>query len=340
MSPKVSVIVPCYNVEKYLNRCVNALVSQTLSDIEIILVDDGSLDGVPRMCDSWAAKDPRIKVIHKKNAGLGFARNSGLDVATGEYIAFVDGDDYIDCNAYEDAFNEAVHNDADIVLWGIIKEIRLNVWKKISEKQKKILESRAIISYMLDMIASAPYVKHERLVDMAVWHGIYKRKMIDSCRIRFLSERDIVCEDIPFDVDILLNSKKMVLLEKPYSYYCLNENSLSSTFKVEKFEKFIRLHELLKYKLLSVNKAEFRVDRFFIGFTRSYILNLCKSNTENKREVLKKVVRHPIWDDLMNRFKPSFLPLYPRVHLWLLYKKKVGLLILFSYFVLFFKKGR
>ena len=101
MTPKVSIIVPCWNVEKYLDRCIDSLVSQTLREIEIILVDDDSPDSVPEMCERWAEKDSRIKVIHKSNAGAGYARNSGLEVATGEYVAFVDSDDYIEPTMYE-----------------------------------------------------------------------------------------------------------------------------------------------------------------------------------------------------------------------------------------------
>jgi len=99
--PKVSIIIPCYGVEKYLDRCMDSILKQTLNDIEIILVDDGSPDRVPEMCDNYASRDPRIRVIHKPNAGLGYARNSGLEIATGEFVAFVDSDDYIDIGMYE-----------------------------------------------------------------------------------------------------------------------------------------------------------------------------------------------------------------------------------------------
>ena len=102
MQPKVSVIVPCYGVEKYLDRCMESLVNQTLRDIEIIMVDDVSPDRVPEMCDEWANRDPRVKVIHKEvNGGLGYARNTGLDLAEGEYVAFIDSDDYVDKEMFE-----------------------------------------------------------------------------------------------------------------------------------------------------------------------------------------------------------------------------------------------
>ena len=113
--PKISIIVPIYNVEKYLDRCVRSLCNQTLQDIEIILVDDQSPDDCPRMCDEYAKQDSRIIVIHKKNGGLGYARNSGMKVATGEYVAFVDSDDYVDLDMFESMYNSAKKYDADFV---------------------------------------------------------------------------------------------------------------------------------------------------------------------------------------------------------------------------------
>ena len=311
-----------------------------MRDIEIILVDDGSPDNVPQMCDDWAKKDSRIKVVHKKNAGLGYARNSGLDCASGEYVAFIDSDDYIDIYAYENAYDEAVSNNADAVLWGVNKEVAPDVWRKNVADCKKMLEGQKVIDYLLDIVSAPPYEKRERLEDMSVWHGIYKKSIIDTFQIRFLSERDIVCEDIPFDVDFLTKAQKLVVLDKPYSYYCLNMNSLSSTFKEEKFEKFIKLYRLLNEKLCHIVNAKIRNNRFFIGFIRSYILNLCKTTNKNKLDVIKKVVYNSVWEDIKKEYKPSYLPLYQRVHLWLLYKKRVRLLNLYSHFVLLLKKKR
>jgi glycosyltransferase involved in cell wall biosynthesis len=116
---KVSIIVPVYNVEKYLDRCLTSLINQTLKDIEIILVDDESPDNCPAICDNYAQKDPRIKVIHKKNQGLGMACNSGMENATGEYIAFCDSDDYVDNCMYENMYYIAVKHEADAVYSGI-----------------------------------------------------------------------------------------------------------------------------------------------------------------------------------------------------------------------------
>lgn len=110
----ISVIVPVYDVEKYINRCVNSIVNQTYKNLEIILVDDGSPDNCPQMCDEWAEKDKRIKVIHKENGGLSSARNSGLDIMTGDYVYFVDSDDYITDNAIALLYDSILQNGADM----------------------------------------------------------------------------------------------------------------------------------------------------------------------------------------------------------------------------------
>ena len=116
MVTKVSVIVPIYNVEKYLLRCIDSLIAQSLKDIEVILVDDGSPDQCPQLCDEYAEQYKNIKVIHQKNAGLGMARNAGLKIAKGEYIAFVDSDDYLDTDALEKLYQTAKKESADTVL--------------------------------------------------------------------------------------------------------------------------------------------------------------------------------------------------------------------------------
>ena len=118
MQPKLSVIIPVYRVEKYLDACVRSVLNQAFHDIEIILVDDESPDTCPQICDKYASEYSNVKVIHKKNGGLGFARNSGLEVATGEYVAFLDSDDYVEHNAIEILLSEAIQCKTDVVIAG------------------------------------------------------------------------------------------------------------------------------------------------------------------------------------------------------------------------------
>lgn len=120
--PKISVIVPVYKVENFLDRCVESIVGQTYENLEIILVDDGSPDNCPAMCDKWAEKDGRIKVIHKENGGVSSARNAALDIVSGDYICFVDSDDWIDPGMYEFLYKNSQKYDADISCCGIFDD--------------------------------------------------------------------------------------------------------------------------------------------------------------------------------------------------------------------------
>lgn len=143
---KISVIVPVYNVDRFLDRCLISITGQTFKDLEIILVDDGSPDNSPQMCEEWAKKDNRIRVIHKENGGLGFARNSGMEIATGEFIAFVDSDDYIEFDMYEKLYQEAEESDSDIVYSGF-NYIASNGQKTVfTENEKTCVLGRATTS--------------------------------------------------------------------------------------------------------------------------------------------------------------------------------------------------
>ena len=129
--PLLSVIIPAYNVEKYIDHCLNTVTNQTYKNLEIIIVDDGSPDNSGKIIDDWSKKDCRIKVIHKENGGLGFARNSGLEIATGDYIAFIDSDDYIDLNMYETLINKAIETKSDIVYCGFHKGVNYDSFEDI-----------------------------------------------------------------------------------------------------------------------------------------------------------------------------------------------------------------
>ena len=135
MDSLISVIVPIYNVEKYLERCVESIINQTYKNLEIILVDDGSPDNCPQMCDDYAKKDSRIKVVHKKNGGLSDARNAGMKVATGEYVSFIDSDDYISLDFYETLLETIVDNDSDIVECSVVKFYENGKFDEYSDDQ-------------------------------------------------------------------------------------------------------------------------------------------------------------------------------------------------------------
>lgn len=316
MSPKISVIVPVYNVEKYLDRCMDSLLNQTLREIEIILVDDGSPDASPQMCDAYAQRDSRVRVVHKENAGLGCARNSGLDVARGEYIAFVDSDDYVDTEMYTKLYSCAREEHADAVFCNFsIVDRELRVRPHCEVAQKSVLEGTSREQLLLDMIASAPGVSVERKHHMSVWHSLYSAEIIRASRLRFPSEREVVSEDIVFQAGFIPRTRKIVFIPDTLYYYCYNESSLTKTFLPRKFDRYITLYRLLLDMTASVPGSAERCSRLFIGYVRQHIRQLTGSSLPRaeKREHLQAVVGNPVWKEISRTYCPSCLPPYPRV---------------------------
>lgn len=335
----VSIIVPCYNVERYLGRCMDSLIHQTLRDVEIILVDDGSPDNVPGMCDEYARLDYRIKVVHKQNGGLGFARNSGLDVANGEYVAFVDSDDFVEYNMYERLYSEAKCSDADAVFSNFFTEGQSGVWHINNEvKERTEWEDGSVNDFVLDMVASRPTDKFERKYQMSVWHSIYRKSIIDENKIRFHSEREVCSEDFPFQIDFLLKAKKIVFLPDAYYHYCCNELSLTSTFNPDKFRRIKNLYELMCLQLKNVEGSQLRLDKFYIGYVRNRVCELVLSNADNKDFVLQNVMNDDCLLTIKNRYPIASLPIYPRLFSYLLFNRRNSLLKILVYVQAYIKK--
>ena len=242
--PKVSVIVPVYKTEKYLRRCIDSLRKQTLKEIEIILVDDGSPDGCPKLCDEYAKEDGRIRVIHKKNGGLGFARNSGLEAALGEYVGFVDSDDYVDEDMFEKLYTAAQKENVQLVL-SSIRFVGGNVFGKDDKrtdvvyfKEDTLFETKSDIENLLLGIAGAlPEEANDSRYGMSVCKNIYKREIIESNNIRFLSERDILSEDALFMLDFTKHTKRAAGITGVYYNYCRNGDSLSKSYNPSRLHK-------------------------------------------------------------------------------------------------------
>ncbi|MFT4071751.1 MAG: glycosyltransferase [Dysgonamonadaceae bacterium] len=299
MNPKVSVIVPIYGVEKYLDRCMQSLLKQTLQDIEIILVDDGSPDDCPKLCDEYALLDDRVRVIHKENAGLGFARNSGLDIARGKYISFVDSDDYVELSMMELLLSYADKYDADVVSCGS-RYVNGNIIVPQRDVESLTILSQDMISdYCLDMIAAKRGARNDQKYFMSVWRCIFKRQIIDEYEIKFYSERDIVSEDIPFKIDVGLHSKTVVFVPDLLYYYCQNGSSLTSIFIPQKFNRYVELRKLLLEKTSHLSFSKDRVDRFFISSIRSLLLHSVKVlKKEDWLIFISDIAGNPVWKEI------------------------------------------
>lgn len=311
--PKVSIVIPVFNVQKYLHRCIDSLRNQTLYDIEIILVNDGSTDDSGRICDEYMELDSRVKVIHKKNAGLGYARNSGLEIATGQFIGFVDSDDFVSPEMYETLYIKAIQYQSEIVACSYFLQGEDYCLSKSNFERDIILEDDLISEFCLDIVSGAPTEKKEKLYPVSVWVGIFSNHLIKSNKIVFDSERDIVSEDIPFRIRTALLAKKIVIIPNTLYYYCQNESSLSKTFLIEKFLRFIKLKILLEQLLININGYQNRTNRFFIDYTRGYLLQNVEFN--NKKEaitIIQQVCENEIWSNIYREFPFKKSPVFSK----------------------------
>lgn len=333
--PKISIIVPCYGVEKYLYRCVDSLISQTLKDIEIILVDDESPDKVPYMCDEWASKDSRIKVIHKKNGGLGMACNSGIEAATGEYIAFCDSDDYVDAACYETMYKYIKLTKSDAVYAGIKRIDEFGCVTPLSQPEKEaIYDNDSIINFMFDMVASVPSAPTERIRQMSAKIVLYSGDIIRKQRLKFHSERQFLSEDLLFNLDFLSHCNRVAELAQSFYYYYVNTASLSQTLRRDRFERYkvLREYMLTRYNF-DCKQKEFnqRVDKMFIGYVRSAMIQIITStlSTEEKLQLLSQICRDNIWQSISKEFPVNKLPLPKRGIYWLTKHKCTKMLYIF-----------
>lgn len=279
MPPKVSVIISCYKVENYIDRCVKSVVNQTLRDIEIILVDDCSPDRVPLLCDDWAKKDNRIKVIHKTvNQGLGLARNTGLEVAQGDYIAFVDADDYVDEEMYQILYNEVVSSCADIVFCGMKQELPNGHFVCVSDfSERKVFHKNELRELSIQYFDAS----YGRSLIMSVWHSVYRRELISD--IRFYSEREVCSEDLPFQVMAINKANCVSYIPDALYYYCYNTNSLSHSFD---FNKCLRFYNLVN-KVLSYypREQQYHLWNYFFRSCIGMIRDLIRSNQKYRDKI-------------------------------------------------------
>lgn len=292
--PLLSVIIPCYNVEKYLERCLESVVGQTYQNLEIILIDDGSPDSSGQICDIWAKRDSRIKVLHKENEGLGLARNSGLDIASGEWVAFIDSDDFIDKSMYAKLMLAAAQTNSCIAYCGHYKQLNNSKFLVVNDfNTETVFEQEQLVE--LSQGFFRPTSISPQMLTMSVWHAIYRKKIIKQY---FYSEREVGSEDIHFQVSAMLNATRVVFIPDALYTYCYNGESLSHTFNMAKYECYKRLNLILNdtYKPWGVESpADYCV--LIIAFTLIRNITMSSTSKSEKKIAMSTIVHDPFWDN-------------------------------------------
>ena len=212
MSKLISIIVPVYNVEKYIEKCIDSIINQTYKNLEIILVDDGSKDNSGKICDEYSKKDSRIKVIHKVNGGLSDARNHGLQIATGDYIGFVDSDDYIAEDMFETLYNLSEEKNADISI--------VSFYEYYNGKLIGVRDSKEEI--IMNKIEAIKELLIDNRIQSYAWNKLFKKELFENQR--FPTGKNF--EDIATTLLLFEKSEKVVLYEEPKYYYLRRDDSI------------------------------------------------------------------------------------------------------------------
>lgn len=254
MQTKLSIIVPVYNVERYLAECLDSILNQTLTDFELILVNDGSTDSSGRICDEYVQKDDRIKVIHISNGGAANARNTGLEQANGELIGFVDSDDWIEPDMFRSLCEKAESTSSDLVFCDYITESENgSVNEKCYHYDKCSFNRDEIIKMFLPYFfgyADSELTDYKTHCPLADYHSynyicVYQSEIIQKSEIRFKSERAFFNEDNLFNLDYIFQAKKITYLPEYFYHYRYNSNSISKSFNQSYFECKLRKFEYL-----------------------------------------------------------------------------------------------
>ncbi len=320
--PNVSIVVPIYNVELYLEKCVDSLLAQTMSNIEIILVDDGSTDGSRRICEKYSKVDQRVQVINQQNGGLSSARNTGTIVAKGTYITYVDADDWLEHETCEKVYNIAEEGEYDLVFWQMIKEYENDSVFVLGPFGKDVEFDGAEMKKLQRRIAGpiGTEMKKPQLIDSfaSAWGKFYKNEIIKSNNLKFVDTKIIGSEDIFFNFQYFGCIKKAYYLHRHFIHY--RKDNLTSLTKTHGSTLFPRFLELFNY--LGNEIEEKVLDNIFKEALKNRIgismmnVGLSEVSPRNKKSALAQIkslnayLSEPVYVDSFVNFSFKHFPMH------------------------------
>src|SRR5574344_590105 len=245
--PLISVIIPVYNVADYLEKCLDSIVGQSYRNLEIILVDDDSTDESGAICEQYRAMDSRIKVIHQNNAGLASARNTGLGHATGDFLSFVDSDDYLDYMAYEKLLAFIENKVCDICYFGHyrVKNTEIVPYDIPPQKQVYCGKEEALGILFANAVVGKPG-NGRCFTGLSAWSALYRRAFMEQNGLRFESERELLSEDIVFNMEACACAEHVLVYSEYLYYYVMRMQSLTKRYRADRFEAALRMDRKLR----------------------------------------------------------------------------------------------
>lgn len=301
---KISVIVPIYNCEEYIERCLQSIINQTYKNLEIILINDGSTDGSIKICEKYKQSDYRIKLINQKNSGVSVARNNGIEISTGEYITFVDSDDYIDSKMYEELINNIENCDIAVCKYVSIKnEIMIS---QHCNYNKKIINKKDII----------PLFLQGDVLTAHLWNKLYKRDLFDGIKFNNYN----MLEDLDVMYRILDKCQNIAYIEKEYYYYVYNTSSLTKKYGIPMLNDYCScINNMHKYFENNKQYKPYLIYNKVITYCTLFEL-VAKSNLTKKEKMNFK--------EYYCEFKMNFKKLDKELYVQFSKKQKCKLLLL------------
>lgn len=323
MQPKVSVIVPVYNVGQYIERCVNSLVEQTLKEIEIIFVNDGSTDNSVHILNKYLEKDIRIQIVNQKNSGVSMARNKGIQEAKGQYIAFVDADDWIEKEMLELLYHTMIKENSDVVMCGYVREFQDRSKEKIFSLAEKVCYEGQTLNELHRRLVGpiGEEMGNPEALDSfgTVWAKLYNREMIINNYIQFVDLKEIGSnEDTLFNIHLIHHCSKVVFINQPlYHYWKGNVSSITTKYNPNLQNQFTSLFQLMR-KFIKENQLSNdyhkALDNRICMAALGLGLNECNQNLSFKS--LKKVrefLHSTQLKQAYERFELKYFPLHWKI---------------------------
>lgn len=292
---ELTIIIPVYNVENYLEKCVNSVIPSIIS-YEVILVDDGSTDNSPALCEKLAKQNQNIKVIHKINGGLSSARNAGLNVAKGKYVAFIDSDDWIEKGAYDNLIKE-MDNGIDILKYSYVIDYGENIVPVHNILNEGIYEHEQIAKIVLPLAFGGERLSDSTIlkINLSVTSNIYRLDFLKENRLEFISEREVGSEDFLFNIEALICCQKIQVIDKTCYHYVQRIGSLTKQYRIKLYEQYKKLCEYLYDYMNETNalgKYLYYYRYFYCCLMYLCIWNECNEFAPgNKKDKLEKIDR-------------------------------------------------
>ncbi|MGB4439802.1 MAG: glycosyltransferase [Sedimentibacter sp.] len=305
----ISIVVPIYNVEKFLSRCLDSILAQSLKDIEVILVNDGSTDLSLDICKDYQKKNKRIIVIDKINEGVSVARNTGIEAATGKYIGFVDPDDWIEPNMYENIYKTIEKYKCNIAFCNYSKDSKRTSNIKMLKVQKDVLGKLDIINELIaNMIGIEDIIPKYYNVMGCVWRCLYRKDFIDKFHLSFQPGITIM-EDLIFSVQALIYCDKVCIDHGVYYHYMKNKTSSLHSYNEKMWQDQVEVHNKLEEIIEEADLSEYmrnRLDSRYIGMAACAVGNeVYKSNAnlKDRMEAAKFIIKDEKLKEVLERAK-------------------------------------